>query len=310
MLHVAARTRGANSAAQLTLAGPDGKPAADRTITAKEETVIDIPTAAPGVWRITVGRTAGGPGEFTEVGLALGGNPYLATFASVLPLAPSKPRGLIGYWPLDEGKDILAHDASSSPQFDGAILGAQWTDGVAGKALKFDGKNGSVEIPADAPFHCLREFTLSAWVRLDALPAALNGATLMNKGPESPVQHFWWWIGYPPEYALTLEMGNQKYPYGTSFVTGALQWEIGRWYHVAVTFKRDGDHCVVCHYRDGQKVGESTKTEDLHSGEYDLRLGSYGGMHFPNGALDEVKFWNIVLPEEKMRAESARPGAR
>ncbi|HIE53211.1 MAG TPA: hypothetical protein EYP85_15780 [Armatimonadetes bacterium] len=99
MLTVAARTRGKGSAAQLTLLGPEGRKAASGTVTSKEETTLEVKDASPGLWQILIEPSP--QGHFTEVGLALrAGGPYLATSPEVLPLAPTKPRGLIGYWSL------------------------------------------------------------------------------------------------------------------------------------------------------------------------------------------------------------------
>ena len=161
-------------------------------------------------------------------------------------------------------------------------------------------------VPLDETFHGLRRFTLCAWVKLNSLSEQGNGRTILNKGPEAPVQHFWWWIGYPPDYSLFLELGNENHRWGTSFVTGPLTWELGRWYHVAVTFENVDGTCTVRHYRDGELVGTVQKQDDLHSGDYDLRIGSYGGLHWMDGAIDEVKFFDTVLTPEEIAAEARR----
>jgi len=42
------------------------------------------------------------------------------------------------------------------------------------------------------------------------------------------------------------------------------------------------------------------------SGEYDLLLGDYGGLHFLNGALDEVKIWDRTLTPDEINSEARR----
>jgi len=186
------------------------------------------------------------------------------------------------------------------------MRGATWAPGKIGTCLQFDGQSGSVLIPAEYSYHGLKHFTLSAWVKLDGLPLQGNGNTIVNKGPEAAVQHFWWWIAYPPNYALTLEMGNQDHEWGASFGSDPLQWELGRWYHVAAVFDSDGTSSTVTHYRDGQAVGTSTRPEAFHSGTYDIKIGDYGGMHWMNGCIDEVKMWDQALTAEQIQAEHAR----
>jgi hypothetical protein len=46
-------------------------------------------------------------------------------------------------------------------------------------------------------------------------------------------------------------------------------------------------------------LGTQTADEPFDSGDHDLLLGAYGGLHFLNGALDEVKIWDRpVAPDE------------
>jgi hypothetical protein len=298
------QARKPGNAAVVTLRDPAGRDAG--TVHGELDSYEEIrPAVAPGVWSVEV--RPDGDASLKGVGLRLEGVPVLfgASPESLLSVATKKP-GLIGYWPLDEGDGVCAADTSQPPPCDGTISGARWTPGRIGQALRFDGKSGAVTMPSNWAYNNLKAFSLAAWVRLDALPVQGNGATLLNKGPESPVQHFWWWIGYPPDYALILEVGNEKHQWGTSFATGALTWELGRWYHVAVAFHTDGQTSTAVLYRDGERVGERTLDEPFHSGAYDLKLGTYGSLHWLNGALDEVKLWDRTLTDDEVAAEYAR----
>ncbi len=127
-------------------------------------------------------------------------------------------------------------------------------------------------------------------------------------GASAPGQHFWWWIGYPPDYPLVLELGNEKCQYGKSFETGHLAWDLGRWYHVAVTCTSGGGKTTVRHYREGQEQGSRTTDDDFHSGTHELFLGTYGNMHTLRGTLDEVKIWDRILSASEIQREAQRPG--
>lgn len=301
-LTVAARCRNAGESATLKLYDPQGAEVATAQVTAEEESTVEAGQPVAGVWRLSV-QPAGEKPSPEVMFTVKGPRPLLASSPEVLPEAISKPRGLIGWWKLDEGKGETFADSSPPPPFNGSVGGATWTEGKHGQALAFNGRS-EAPIIADEPFHNLKSFSLCAWVKLNSLSQPGNGRTIINKGPESPVQHFWWWIGYPPGYQLTLEMGNEKHQWGTSFTSGPLEWELGRWYNVAVTCRRDGDKVIVCHYRDGKLLAQEEKQDDLQSGSYDLRLGSYGGLHFMDGAIDDVKFYNVALTAEQVAAEA------
>ena len=57
------------------------------------------------------------------------------------------------------------------------------------------------------------------------------------------------------------------------------------------------------------RFGEQTLDEPFHSGSYDLKLGTYGGGHWLNGAIDEVKLWDRVLTPEEVGEEYRRAGS-
>jgi hypothetical protein len=299
------QARGADNAAVVTVRDPSGAAVGSARGELDAPTEIKVSTARPGVWSVEFAREGNRP--LRSVGLVADGPVALMSSSpeSCLALATKKP-GLIGYWPLEEGKGTRAHDASPPPAADGVVSDAQWVAGKIGGALQFDGQHGAVNIPANWAYNNLRSFSLSAWVRLDALPEPGKGATLVNKGPEAPVEHFWWWISYPPDYALTLELGNAKHQWGRSATSGPLQWELGRWYHVVTTFTSDDAKSAVVFYRDGRKIREETLDEPFQSGGHDLKLGTYGGLHWLNGALAQVKLWDRVLTPEEVQAEYQR----
>jgi len=296
--------RGPRNGASLRLLDPTG------TAMAIAEGEFNAPAkiAAPareGVWAVEVKPLPGL--DLTDVGLAFDSAKLVAPSRECLLVSPTKKPGLVAYWPMDDGQGDRVSDVSQKVAYDGVLRGGTWTTGVRGGAVRLADLKDGILVPAGDSLHQMTDFTLSAWVRLDAFPQQGNGATLVNKGPEAPGQHFWWWIGYPPDYPLVLELGSEKHQYGKSFNTGRLAWELGRWYHVAVTCTSRGGKTTVCHYRDGQQQSSRTSDDDFHSGPHDVQLGSYGAMHTLRGALDEVKIWDRVLSASEIRREAERP---
>ena len=266
---------------------------------------LAVKVTKPGTWSVEIARSGDRP--LQDVGLRFEHLPtMLSPNAATLLAPPSKKPGLIGYWPLDEGEGTTAADTSQEPAYNGTVRDAAWAEGKLGTCLQFNGHEGQVLVPAEYSYHNLKQFSLSAWVKLAGLPVQGNGHTIVNKGPEAPVQHFWWWIGYPPSHPLILEVGSQDHRWGASFGTGRLEWAPDRWYHVAAVFQCDGRKSTVAHYRDGRLVGRSTRDEVFHSGSYDLKIGTYGGLHWMDGSIDEVRLWDRPLTADEVLAEYKR----
>lgn len=303
------QARGDNNAARILVRDPKGRVCAQAEGELNQPEKLGVEVTAPGIWAVQIQRRGHVP--LTDVGLRFESLPtMLSPEADSLLAPPVKKPGLIGYWPLDEGRGDRVADTSQPPAYDGTMVDAKWVDGKVGKCLQFDGKQGEVVIPVEYSFHNLRRFTLSAWVKLTGLPTPGNGNTLVNKGPEAPVQHFWWWIGYPPNYALVLEMGSNAHRWGASFASHPLKWELNRWYHVAVVFDCDNKTSTATHYRDGEVVGTSSRNEVFTSGGADLRLGTYGALHWMEGCLDEIKMWDRPLTAAEIGAEYRRDRTR
>jgi hypothetical protein len=80
------------------------------------------------------------------------------------PIAPVARRGLVGAYPFAEGAGRVAADASRHDNA-GRIVGASWTTGRFGSALRFDGTDDVVRVPAAESLDLEERFTLSAWLR-------------------------------------------------------------------------------------------------------------------------------------------------
>lgn len=295
---------GEGNGAAVALLDPEGKQAASASGELDEPERLEAEPVG-GLWTLVVDRAGM---ALRDLGVRLEHvPPYVGTGVDSVLRPVEKSGPILALWSFDEGQGEWAGDTSGPPTADGALHGCAWAEGVRGKCLEFTGAGSHVRVPHNYGLDGLREFTLSAWVKLRALPEQGNGGSLINKGPEAPVQHFWWWIGYPPNYALVLEMGSENHKYGSSFASTPLEWELGRWYHVAVTYRWDGKQGVARFYRDGTLVGEQTKDEEFHAGDYDVILGSYHApdIHWLQGWLDEVSIYDTALSAEEVKTLAA-----
>src|SRR4029079_7772528 len=71
---------------------------------------------------------------------------------------------LVAYWNFDEGSGTTANDSSGNGNTGTLVNGPQWTTGVTGKALLFDGISHNVTVMDSNSLNLSSAFTLSAWV--------------------------------------------------------------------------------------------------------------------------------------------------
>lgn len=88
--------------------------------------------------------------------------------------------GLISYWSLNENFGSIAHDTAPAGTVidNGQVRNAPtWIDGIFGAGLQFNGTNQDVLLPNSADMNVgTAAVTLSAWVKLDVLPANQSGS--------------------------------------------------------------------------------------------------------------------------------------
>ncbi|WP_231618677.1 LamG-like jellyroll fold domain-containing protein [Nonomuraea sp. SBT364] len=135
--------------------------------------------------------------------------------------------GPAAYWRLDEGSGATAGDeAGAHPA---AVTGAGWSEGRAGKALRFGGAGQFATTSAGvAPTEA--NLAVSAWVRLSSLPTG-NAAAVSQSGQDNSGV----WLGYHGSTRSWAFMMN--HPGGTSLTVWARNPAFvpvaGEWTHLA-----------------------------------------------------------------------------
>mgnify|MGYP006267434473 CR=1 FL=1 len=126
-----------------------------------------------------------------------------------------------------------------------------------------------------------------------------NAVVIEHRAPESSVQ------GQVLEdafHAFSTDRGVDKGLPIQRYVTD------GRWHHVAMTWQQDTENGFVS-YLDGEIVGQrSSSATPIPNLKTSVLLGSYLGKgSFLQGALAEVRIWNVARSQSQIRADMHRP---
>lgn len=212
-------------------------------------------------------------------------------------------RGLVGYWPFEEGTGDVAADASENRNEGALINQPEWTIGQVGSALRFNGIDNYVLVPASESLDQLNALTVSLWVFLETDPDATSGNDWRLLFGDSS-------RGSSPSFGFLME--ESRTLTGSLFLNGdrkTLKSEetvaIKEWVHL--TFTYDNDTGLIRLYMNGQLVKESTinrSSIDTHQGRpFSISMKQPSGiddLHTWPGVLDEVRIYNRALTEEEI----------
>jgi hypothetical protein len=218
-------------------------------------------------------------------------------FASASASADSS---VVGLWHLDEGSGDFTADSSGLGNNGTLIGGVNWTSGVSGSALIFDGTTGEVDVP-DSPSLEPAQVTVQAWVKRPGSPGSFK--YIVDKGYSGCIAGsyglysgatggLFFYTSTPgaPDYALSPDAGSSV-------------WD-GNWHLVTGTYDGSSLHLYV----DGQQVGSGTPFSSpiaYSLQNNDLFFGSYlgcQGLDYP-GVIDEIAIWNRALTPAEIAAE-------
>jgi hypothetical protein len=217
----------------------------------------------------------------------------------------SADNSLVGSWHFNEGVGTAVADASGYGN-NGTLSGAtQWTGGVWGTALAFDGSaghGGNVQVPNGAPLEPTAGsgISVTAWVKAPGSPGAFK--YIVAKGASGCIA---------ASYALYTGAGGGLMFYvsnngGVSYTLSPDAspgiWD-GKWHFVAGTYDGSAVHLYV----DGSEVGSGapfsgpigyglTDTNDLVIAHY----AGCSGLDF-SGTVDEPQVWMRALSASDVR---------
>ena len=214
------------------------------------------------------------------------------------PVFPTE--GLVAHWRFDEGSGMIATDAVAG--ITGTLAnGPQWTNGILGSALQFDGFNDYVGIPDTPALRLVNPFTVSLWFRPATTLTGSNGRRDLFNKPSS----YWFLLNYfanDGRIAFVLNSGSP------SVRTTTTNWPAGQWQYLAGVY--DGTSLSI--YVNGLQEASTSATAAVSANSQPLRIGGWSGMSTSAsfaGAIDQVRLYrtNLNAAAVRMLFEEANP---
>lgn len=218
---------------------------------------------------------------------------------------------LLHYWKLDEGEGVDIADSqsdnlgtyngnwiTSANTFEDCSAPIPLNEVGAGNAIDFDGFNDYVAVPQNDIFEIEENITLEAWVKARSLgqwESFLN--YVQDNGSNESGFDFAYVDNKLRFRIMTTTMGGNDWNDNPGF-----NIPLDTWVHVAGTY--DGE--TVKMYVNGVLMESENKNGplDWEFQPIELRIGSYiddNELYYWDGAVDEVRIWNVARTEEEIR---------
>ncbi len=195
--------------------------------------------------------------------------------------------GLKSWWRLNEGSGTTASDSSGYART-GTVSGAAWATGKEGNALQFDGVNDGVVAGTAAALSGTGDFTLGAWVKVNA--ASPLGTVIQQREPGGS--------GYIGEYSLNVNADGTV----SFFIYGSGGYQVnltttttvnnGQWHYL--TALRSGTTGSV--YIDGVQAATATGTvQSLNTLAVAIGYDYRDSNKYFTGLIDDLRIYSRAL---------------
>jgi hypothetical protein len=213
----------------------------------------------------------------------------------------SRTSSLLAGYRFEESAAATATDMSGNART-GTATGTTIVTGKLGKGRSFNGTSDKIAIADNAVLRLTTAFTIAAWVKPGALPAASSLMVLVEKDDTSGNANYSLTIDNAgncasgPSWSIWFQNAAAA-AFTNCFPTTIT---VGTWYHVVGTW----DNTNLKLYTNGvlqSTVNQAGKVPTTGTGV--LMIGNEAGNAFwYNGALDEVRVYNRALTASEVRS--------
>lgn len=209
--------------------------------------------------------------------------------------------GLVGYWNFNEGTGSILHDVSGNGN-NGTIYGAQWTPGISGDGLYFDGSNDYVEIPnnSNINFNQDNDYSYILWFKTSASVDGGFAQIIAKRTSELSTSIF------VQIYQNKIEVDTGTWP-SDFLVRTPSEVNDDEWHHLAMS--HTGSNSTFTVYYDGVNIGMAGPETINTSNSGNLYLGrDIPENRYYNGFIDEVKIYNKALNQQEIQTDMVAGG--
>jgi fibronectin type 3 domain-containing protein len=245
--------------------------------------------------------------SYTDVGVTSGTYYYKVTaddnagntsaasneVTAVVPGGP--PPGRVGAWGFDEGSGTTTADQSGSNN-NGSISNATWsTAGKFGKALSFNGTNGSVSVADSNSLDLTTGMTIEGWVQ----PNTVSGfRTLIVKETGGDLVYGLYASSDTNRPQSQVTVGSVRLLNGTASIP------TGSWTHLAATYDGTTERLYV----NGIQVSSLAVSGTIATSNSPLKIGGNSiWSEWFNGLIDEVRVYNRALSAAEIQTDMNTP---
>lgn len=196
--------------------------------------------------------------------------------------------GLTSYWNFDETSGLTAEDSVDGDS-DGTLRnmsGTEWTSGLIGNGLKFDGVDDVVSFTYGADDWDWMDFSISFWIK-----SSTAGGDLFEREPG----HVAGYYTFRNHNASHARWSSKNESDVIKTIYPEAYWD-NEWHHIVITRDESADNLTV--WIDGALNVTGNSTRGLINGSQSLgpHIGSNRGTNsFSDGLYDEMGIWNRTL---------------
>ncbi len=201
--------------------------------------------------------------------------------------------GLLGYWPMNEGKGLLIKDKARSRH---AQLHGNWKLLPEGKAISFTGSDSYLDINTGSSVVISpeKDFTIEMWFKT----ASGNGALFSCGRGDGQLET-------ATNNTLSIYLQNGKINVasaGKVYEVSTTSVADDKWHHFALSVKRTGTanmytDGLLNYYVEGLEFGSLAGANmSIGARKWKENTTAKSDLYF-NGHIDEVRIWNMALTE-------------
>jgi beta-lactamase regulating signal transducer with metallopeptidase domain/Leucine-rich repeat (LRR) protein len=201
---------------------------------------------------------------------------------------------LIAHWKFDENAGNIAHDSAGNNN--AIIQGANWSSGISGTGLNFDGLDDYVNCGSDTSLD-LTEFTWSLWIkRTEQWHSDERSLISTNQADQHTNGSYGLQIDEGDNFQNTIQFVRHGDPFSACLWSNTTIGDT-TWHHIAAT-RNNKKQAVI--YIDGQPVAQGRLQTKTDFKQMNIAAGDKEYSNF-KGIIDEVKIYNRALSTKQIQ---------